>query len=89
MIIGKPTHASVEATAGTVEQSADFNVDYIFFVANDGTDDIYLNFDDVTTAATKITVKPGDFISEFPRNVTKLYYKSKSGNQPFRVWGVK
>lgn len=89
ILIGRQTHASVETTATTTESTATFDVDYISMISNDGTDDILFNFDANTSAAGTITLKAGEVLSDFPRACNVLYFKAKSGSQPFRAWGVK
>lgn len=86
---GNDLHDAVEATAMVADQSQAFNVDYITFISNDGTDDVYLNFDNATGVKGQITLKPNDQITDFPRQCKVLHFSAKSDNQPFRVWGVK
>lgn len=87
---GEEIHDSVEDTATTTEGSARFDVANVVFMANDGTADIYLNFDMTTNVSKgKLTLKPGERFFDFPRSCKTLYYRAASGTQAFRVWGVK
>lgn len=86
---GKAAHASVQATASPTEASSTFDVDFICFIFNDGDYDITFNLDAGTTAAGAFTLKPGDALNDFPRNASKIYYKSIGGSSAFRALGVK
>lgn len=86
---GFHTHVSVETTASTTEANSPFSVEIIAMICNDGTDDIKINFDASTTSAGTITLKPGEVLSDFPRSCSTIYYRSNSGTQPFRAWGLK
>lgn len=87
---GDKTHDTVEAVATTTEAFARFEVSSIMFLANDGDADIYLNFNMTSNVNKgKLTLKPGDRFFDLPRSCKTLYYRSASGSQPFRVWGMK
>lgn len=86
---GRGSHVTLETNATTTEANAAFNVDYVVMLANDGTDSIFFNFDANTTSQGKITLKPGEVLTDFPRKFSTIYYRANSGTQPFRAWGVK
>lgn len=87
--LGYKTHVSVETNATTTEANMPFSVEFISIITNDGTDDIKINFDASTSSSGTITLKPGETLTDFPRSCSTIYYKSVSGTQPFRAWGVK
>lgn len=80
-------HFSVETVATTVEQVADFPAHFIELIVNDGSEDIYFNLDGPTTADNKFTLKPFGAKENWPRACQRLYFRSASGEQPFRAWG--
>lgn len=88
-VLGSNDHVSLEINATNVESASSFNVEIINVLINDGNDDIYFNFDKSIEKEGTITLKPSESLSDFPRNCKQLYYKSKSGIQPFRAWGVR
>jgi hypothetical protein len=82
----KQSYLSADATTSEVE--VPFTADFINKITNYGTDDVYLNFNIPTTSEGTITLKPGDELTEFPRKVRTLFYRSKSGYQNFEILGV-
>lgn len=81
-------HDSVEATAAASETSADFQVQQIEYIRNDGTVNLIVNFDRSTTARGAITIKPSEVFGPFPRKCKKLWYKCASATCAFRAAGV-
>lgn len=58
---------------------------------NDGDDDILFGIDAPTTSSQRRTLKPGEQYSLQGYGVPckTLFYKSASGDQAFRAWGLK
>lgn len=83
---------AISQVASTTEQSFGFPIARLNTFINDGTDSIYLAFDDATTEnifSGVIEVKPGQPITNFPRSVNRLVVRAKTGVQAFRAWGVR
>lgn len=79
---------AIETVATVEEQSGLLMVDKIIFLINDGTEDIYINFDITTNSKSRMTVKPGESFTDVPIACETVYFRAKSGEQPFRIWGV-
>ena len=89
-----------ELIATTTEENKFFPLEYLSHIINDGTDTIYVGVvpftgkmqGQTTTAGLHLsnyfTIKPGESVGGFPCTIKKLYFKSASGNQPFRVGGL-
>lgn len=77
-------------TATTVEASQDVGITELEALCNDGNDDIIFGINADTASVQTRRVKPGEvYTPAKPLNVRTLYYKSASGSQSFRYWGVK
>jgi hypothetical protein len=77
----KESHVSIEKNATFTEASSPFDVDYISAISHDGEETdpaIQFNFDAAVGAAGTITLKPGEDLSDFPRIVKALNYKTLS-----------
>lgn len=80
----------------TTENNRAFVSEYISHIVNDGEADIYVNFDAPIAehpigrnpAKLQLTIKPGESINALPIKTRRIFYKSKSGEQPFRVVGL-
>lgn len=89
LITGYSELTSVETEATEEDQSSNFNVNIITTISNDGSEDIIFNFDRTTNQITgRITLKAGETLNNVKLKVNQLHYRSMSGNQSFRAWGV-
>jgi len=86
---GNNVSVSYEGQAWTTENNVNFDVSHIVFISNDGDYDITFNFDATTTEAGAFTLKPGEVLSDLPRQAKKLHYKSALGSPYWRALGVK
>lgn len=86
--VGKSKHATVETSATTSNVPHDFDVNMIVMLANDGSDDIKVNFDADTSAAGAWTLKAGEAVTNVPRACKKIHVKALNGSPAFRAWGV-
>lgn len=82
------SHSNYDGTALPEEQSMAFRADFITEIRNRGTENVYLNFNIPTSEDNKITLKPGETISGFPRKVQTIYFHSEAGEQNFSILGT-
>lgn len=62
---------------------------HIVFLANEGDDDLLFNFDRRTDKPGAVRLRPGEILNDVSLVVTRLFYRSVEGTQPFRFMGVR
>ena len=82
-------HCYKAATATTVEASYALDAKEIKLLKNDdSTNDLIVNFDQVTTGANAFTLKAGESIENWKINVGTMYWKSSASTVDFRCIGT-
>ncbi len=94
----KSSHQSFEGTITTTEIVFDMGVESvnrIQYIANEGTTDLYISFDDVPATATvtsglnkPIRLFPGETINDMPRKSSKIRFIRATGSGLVRFLGV-
>lgn len=83
-------HAYLANVAQVSESRFGFPLGRLSAFINDGTDSIFVTFDDGNSfSSDAIEVKQNEKITDFPRHCETLVVRAKSGTQPFRVYGVR
>lgn len=87
-LVGQDKWIVVSDGAGTSEDSVVVNVQHIAWLSNDGAADITFSFDADTSSAAAFVLRSGEMLGYTPKSVGTLYFKSASGTQAFRFWGI-
>lgn len=77
-----------ELTANPTIASYDFDFSGVQFVTNDGNDDVFVGLNE-SLQNRMIRLKPGETLNDIQISVQKIFVRSRSGNQPIRIMGVK
>lgn len=85
-----PEHLAQSGTAGVVETTYGFPLKQLSGFYNDGTDTLFLNFDDHSTLEDNVlTIKAGEKLTDFPRSLIKFSVRAATGSQAYRIFGVR
>lgn len=79
----------LKVTATTQNLNSIFEVENISYISNDGDTELYIGFDSTSLGTTnKITLKPGEVVSNLPKKCRRLHSSCKTGTCDFRAVGV-
>lgn len=87
--------ASQELIATPTQQRVDFPLEYLSYIVNDGNADIHVGLQPLEPTPFRgshtkayFVIKPGESVGGLKIRITRIYFRSVSGSQPFRIGGI-